>query len=396
MNSPTMTGRPPQGVPQSLVLLLATGAGLGAATLYLSQPLLGLMAQDLQVSNRAAGWIPTLTQLGYALGILLLAPLGDRFERRTLIALKTIALTLALISSAMAANVQILWGTALIGGLMATLAQDIVPAAAAMAPDTQRGKLVGQVMTGLLLGILLSRVFSGFVGQLWGWRAVFWMAAALVALIGLVCARGLPRMASVTSLGYGALLHSMLLLWNKHRELRVTVWAQGLLSVAFSAFWSTLAVMLQQRHGTGSAGAGLFGLAGALGALAAPWAGKWADRYGSRIVVRWGAGVTTVAFACMLAGELLPRGGQFALLIAVACAFDFGVQVSLVGHQSRVYQLDAAARSRLNALLLTGMFIGMSAGSALGNLALSSGGWGAVALLCTLAAAAAWLLRLRA
>ncbi|HTH09587.1 MAG TPA: MFS transporter, partial [Acidovorax sp.] len=163
----------PPALAPSLVFLLATGAGLGAATLYFSQPLLGLMATGLGSTPTAVGAVPTLTQLGYALGILLLAPLGDRWDRRLLIGAKAVGLAAALAWCALAPGVHALWAAALVAGVLATLAQDIVPAAATLAPDAQRGRVVGQVMTGLLLGILLSRVFSGLLGQWAGWRAVY-------------------------------------------------------------------------------------------------------------------------------------------------------------------------------------------------------------------------------
>ncbi|NUT15289.1 MAG: MFS transporter, partial [Cupriavidus sp.] len=216
--SPAATLASP-AVPARLVLLLATGAGLAVASLYYSQPMLGVMAPDLHASDATAGAVPTLTQLGYALGILLLAPLGDRYD------------------------------------------QDIVPAAAALAPATQRGKVVGTVMTGLLLGILLSRVVSGFVAAHFGWRAMFVLAAASIAAVALVARRQLPRFAPATTWPYRALLASLAALWRQHGALRRAALAQALLSVGFSAFWSTLAVML---HGApfhlGSEAAGAFGL----------------------------------------------------------------------------------------------------------------------------------------
>lgn len=384
------------GLPPSLVVLLATGAGLGAATLYFSQPLLGLMADGLGSTATQVGVVPTLTQLGYALGILLLAPLGDRLDRRMLIGTKAAGLALALSLCALAPGVHTLWVAALVTGVLATLAQDIVPAAATLAPDAQRGRVVGQVMTGLLLGILLSRVFSGLVGQWAGWRAVYVLGALLVAVIGAVCVRGLPRMAPVTALGYGALMASLWSLWRKHRDLRLAVWTQGLISVAFSAFWSTLAIVLRQRFGLGSAMAGAFGLAGVVGALGAPWAGRWSDRWGPLRVVRAGAATVALSFVLLALGEPLPMAWQLGLMVLVTVTFDFGVQVALVGHQTLVYRLEPAARSRLNALLLTGMFIGMALGSALGSQALAHWGGLGVAGLCAVASAGAWALRVAA
>lgn len=377
----------------SLVLLLATGAGLAVASIYYSQPLLGSLGESLHASTAGVGLVPTLTQLGYALGILLLAPLGDRHDRRVLIAAKAAVLALALLVCGLAPGLGALMAASLVVGVAATMAQDIVPAAATLAPEAQRGRIVGTVMTGLLLGILLSRVASGLIAQQFGWRTVYGVAALAVAGIGVASWRGLPRFAPTTTLGYGALLKSMTGLWQRHAELRRAAWAQGLLSLAFSAFWSTLAVMLLQRYQMGSAAAGAFGLAGAAGALAAPLAGRLADRRGPAWVTRVGSALTALSFAAMALELWLPGSARLPLLVAATIGFDFGVQATLVAHQSTIYSLEPAARSRLNAVLLTGMFIGMAVGSALGSVVLAQGGWLGVVALCTVASAAAWVVR---
>jgi predicted MFS family arabinose efflux permease len=382
------------GLPASLVLLLAAAAGLSVASIYYSQPLLGVLGSDLHAGPRAIGFVPTFTQMGYALGILLLAPLGDRFDRRRIILAKAGLLALALLWSALAPGVAPLLAASLVVGLAATMAQDIVPAAATLAPETHRGKIVGTVMTGLLLGILLSRVASGIAGQLWGWRAVYGVAAASVALIAVAVWRWLPAFRPTTSLGYGALMHSMTRLWGAHPELRRAALAQGLLSVGFSAFWSTLAVMLHEVFHLGSAAAGAFGLAGAAGALAAPLAGRLADRRGPELVTRLGAGIAMISFAVMGFGAFLSGPAQIALIVAAAIGFDFGVQATLVAHQTLVYGIEPAARSRLNALLFTGMFIGMATGAALGNLVFASAGWLGVVALATVSAGAALTVRM--
>lgn len=379
---------------RQLVLLLAAGAGLSVASLYYSQPMLGALGPDLQTSDRMAGLVPTLTQLGYALGILLLAPLGDRFDRRLIIVTKAVLLTLALLLSGLAPGIAPLLVSSAAVGLTATLAQDIVPAAAILAPAAQRGRIVGTVMTGLLLGILLSRVVSGFVAEHFGWRTMYVTAAAAIALTGLAAWRGLPRFRPTTQLAYGALMHSLLVLWRRHAALRRAAWAQGLLSVGFSAFWSTLAVMLHASFHLGSAAAGAFGLAGAAGALAAPLAGRLADRKGPERVMRLGAGLAALSFALLGLAVLLPATAQLALIALAAAGFDFGIQAALVAHQTQVYGIEPAARSRLNALLFTGVFIGMATGAALGSLALAQWGWTGVIALATAASLAALLVRL--
>jgi predicted MFS family arabinose efflux permease len=387
---------PAAGLPLSLTLLRACGAGLAVAALYYSQPMLGVLAVDMNASTQSVGLLPTLTQLGYALGILFLAPLGDRHDRRRIILGKAAVLCAALLLAALAPSLSMLLAASLVIGLSATLAQDIVPAAATLAPAAQRGKVVGTVMTGLLLGILLSRVVSGFVAEQWGWRAMFGTAAVSIALLGLAAWRRLPRFAVTTQLPYIALLASLGALWRQHAALRRATWAQALLSIGFSAFWSTLAVML---HGApfhlGAAAAGAFGLAGAAGALAAPLAGRIADRHGPRLVTRLGAGLVTLSFAAMALAGLIPASAQLWLLVAAAIGFDLGIQAALIAHQSIIYSLDAAARSRLNAVLFTGMFIGMAVGSAVAAQLFAHFGWMAVTALATSTALAAFILRMR-
>ncbi len=387
--TPAASAGPATGIAPSLVLLLASAAGFSVASLYYSQPMLGVLGADIAASDQAVGLVPTLTQLGYALGILLLAPLGDRFDRRRIILIKAAVLAVALLLSGLAPGIGWLLGASLAVGLMATLAQDVVPAAATLAPAEHRGRVVGTVMTGLLLGILLSRVVSGFVAEHFGWRAVYVAAAGAVALLGVAAWRGLPRFAPTTQMGYGALMGSMLALWRKHGALRRAAWAQGFLAVGFSAFWSTLAVMLHSQFHLGSAAAGAFGLAGAAGALAAPLAGRLADKRGAEVVTRYGAGLAAASFALMALAPLMPAQAQLGLIVASAIGFDFGVQATLVAHQTIVFGIEPAARSRLNALLFTGMFIGMSAGAGLGSVALAHWGWMGVVALATAASIAA-------
>lgn len=395
MSSTVMTHhQPTAAMPGALVLLLATGAGLAAAALYYSQPMLGVLGSEFDATPGRIGLVPTLTQLGYAAGLLLLAPLGDRFDRRRIILGKSAVLCAALLLAALAPSLGVLLAASLAIGLSATLAQDIVPAAATLAPAAHRGKTVGTVMTGLLLGILLSRVVAGFVAEHAGWRAMFVAAAASIALLGVAVWRGLPRFAPTTQLPYLALMGTLFTLLQRHAGLRRAALAQGLLSVAFSAFWSTLAVMLHAApFHLGSAAAGAFGLAGAAGALAAPLAGRVADRQGPEVVTRLGASLLVAAFLAMGLGAV-GGGGSLWLIAIGAVVFDLGAQASLIAHQTIVYGLEPAARSRLNAVLMGGMFIGMASGAWLGSQALARWGWLGVCGLAVLAGTAALAVRL--
>ncbi|QHI98113.1 MFS transporter [Xylophilus rhododendri] len=388
-------GRPASALSPALIFLLAASAGLSVASLYYSQPMLGVLGPAIGVSDRMVGLVPTLTQLGYAFGLLLLAPLGDRYDRRSIIMLKAAILCAALLLAGAAPSIGVLLAASLAIGLSATLAQDIVPAAATLAPEASRGKVVGTVMTGLLMGILLSRVVSGFVAEHFGWRSMFVAAAVAIALVGVAAWRGLPRFKPTTALGYSALMASLGALFVRHGALRRAALAQGLLSVAFSAFWSTLAVMLHgEPFHLGSAAAGAFGLAGAAGALAAPLAGRLADRRGPELVTRLGAAVTMLSFAAMALSPWIAPHARLWLIVASAIGFDLGIQATLIAHQTIVFGIEPAARSRLNAVLFVGVFVGMAAGSALGSLALAGYGWMGVTALATAAAAGALAVRL--
>ena len=379
----------------SLIVLLATAAGLSVASLYYSQPMLGVLAHDIHVDDSLAGLIPMLTQLGYALGILLLSPLGDRYDRRQIILLKAGLLTLALLMSGFAPGFGWLLVASLIIGLTATMAQDIVPAAATLASEAHRGRTVGMVMMGLLLGILLSRVVSGFVAEHLGWRCMYIAAALGMTFIGVAAWHGLPRFKPTAQLKYRALMHSMLQLWRSHDTLRRAAWCQGLLAVGFSAFWSTVAIMLHgEPFHMGSAAAGTLGLAGAAGAFAAPLAGRLADRRGPELVIRLGAGFSTISFAAMWLAPLLPLPAQLGLIAISTIGFDFGIQAALVAHQTMVYSIDPGARSRLNALLFTGMFFGMASGAGLGSFLLARWGWPAIVGLAVASSASALAVRL--
>lgn len=377
-----------------VIFALALGAGFSVAAIYYSQPLLPLMGSDLHLTVNGMGLVPTLTQAGYALGILFLLPLGDRHDRRRLILVKSAALALLLLACSLTSHLPSLLVVSLLLGMAATMAQDIVPAAAILAPEGKQGKMVGTVMTGLLLGILLSRTVSGFVGAAFGWRIMYQLAAVSIALNGVLMWSVLPRFATHSNLSYPALMKSMAHLWQRYPALRRAAFAQGFLSIAFSAFWSTLALMLLEKYQLGSAVAGTFGIAGAAGALAAPLAGGLADKVGAEKVTQLGAGLVTVSFALMFLLPVLPPHGQLALIALSAVGFDLGLQSSLVAHQNLVYGLEPQARGRLNALLFTGVFIGMALGSALGSKLYSVASWQGVVVLATVSGLVALLIRL--
>ncbi len=389
------------GSPQSkpaltpgLIVLIASSVGLAVASLYYTQPMLALLVNAGFANGAEISWVPTLTQIGYALGIFFLAPLGDRYNRKQIILLKGLLLIAALLAIAASQQFASLLGASLVLGLAATLAQDLLPAAASLAPEQQRGNVVGRVMTGLLLGILLSRVVSGTVAHYLGWAAMFYLAAGFVALSMLALYLHLPDFQATTRLPYWRLLGSTLSLVRQYPALALAAATQGCLQLGFSAFWSCLALLLQSpSYHLSSLVAGAFGLAGAAGALAAPWAGKYADQLGTERVARLGCVLTALSFLFMMAADFSPFYLALGILVVGAIGFDMGVQIALIAHQTQIYGLDPQARSRLNAILLTGMFIGMACGSSLGGYLLGRFGNLALPAIGLAGASCAWLLR---
>lgn len=381
-----MTVKPP---PRAVLVLLAMGAGLSAANLYYNQPMLGLLAEAFETTEDRVGLVPMATQAGYAVGILGFAPLGDRYERTRVIAIKGAVLVAALALAGLAPTLSVLVFASFLIGLFATIAQDFVPAAAAIAPAESRGKIVGRVMTGLLTGILLSRVVSGAAGARFGWRAMFLSAAVVMAIFIAATARALPRFPPTTNERYGRLLASTIGLVRANPELRRAALAQALLSISFSGYWSTLALALRAPpFHLGSAVAGTFGLAGAAGAIGASVFGPLADRKGPEAVIRTGSALVVVAFAFMAAWQ-----GSLVALAIGAIVFDLGVSGALIGHQTIVYGLDPAARSRLNAVLVTSMFLGMATGAFVASHTLARFGWFGVCVLGALAGVACLAVR---
>lgn len=370
-----------------LLGLIAAGAGLSAASLYYNQPILGAIAAEYGASPADVGVLPMLTQVGYAAGILLFAPFGDRFDLRRVILVKGSALCIALLVAGFSPSLAAMAVASLAIGLSATTAQDFIPAAAALAPEGARGKIVGRAMTGLLLGILLSRVVSGAVGEHLGWRAVYLGAAGLVAALLAVTAARLPSISKGHPAPYGTMLLSTITLVRQYGQLRRAAFTQALLALAFSGFWSTLAIVLARPpFQLGSSVAGAFGVAGAAGALAASVVGALADRRGPAAIVRFGALLVLVSFLAM---ALLP--GSLVVLVVATIVFDIGVQASLIAHQTIVYGLEASARSRLNAVLVSIMFVGMAFGSAVATRLVERWGLVAVGVLGASAASLAWL-----
>lgn len=377
----------PQGLSNATVMLMAVGAGAGAANLYYNQPMLDVLGGYFQVPVGRVGWVPAATQVGYALGILFLIPLGDRLERKRLILVKIGCLILSLLAAALAPGIPALAAASLSIGVFSTIAQDFVPFAAQLAGERGRASAIGRVMSGLFLGILVARTVSGAVSALFGWRAVFIVAAGFMAALGYALHRDLPRGAPTTTMSYVRLIGSLTGLIGRFATLRRASIVQGLLFASFSVFWTTLAPYLATpTFDLGSAAAGLFGLVGAAGAGAAALTGRVADRLGPRRLVGLGAGLAVVGFGCF---ALAPAslGG----LVVGVIILDFGISMAIVANQAMVYALAPESRSRLNTVFVTGIFTGGAIGSLCATQAWVLGGWTAVTALGLMFTGAAFL-----
>src|SRR4051794_17111651 len=373
-----------------LVALLAVACGATVANLYYAQPLLDTIAREFDVSSGTAGLLVTATQAGYVAGVLFIGPLGGLWQRRKLVARLLALDAVALAVAAAAPTFGVLAAALAAIGITSCAAQILVPFASSLAKDEERGRVVGRVMSGLLLGILLARTVSGLVAQAGGWRLIYALAAGAMLLLAAVLWRALPLAKPPEQLPYPRLLRSVGALIREEPALRHRM-AIGFLSMAsFSGFWTAIAFMLSRRYHYGEAVIGLFSLAGLAGAGVASFAGRVADR-GHAV------GGTRIAAATVLGswGLLALGESSLAALIAGIVALDLGVQATQILNQSVIYRLRPEARSRLTTAYITCYFAGAVTGSAGASYAWEQGGWAAVSIAGAVAATLGALLSLR-
>jgi len=346
-------------VRRGLTLVLAVACGLTVANLYYSQPLLDLIARSFGVSQGAAALVVTLTQAGYAVGLLLLLPLGDLVENRRLTTRLLAGTATAVLLAAFAPAYPMFLIVSVLVGVTSVVAQILIPLAAHLAPPEQRGAFVGKVMSGLLLGILLARAVSSLVADLWGWRAIYFISAGLMILLGVVLRRMLPERAPDHTAGYRSLLRSVATLVREEPVLRRRALSQAMIFGAFSAFWTAIAFELVGEHGFGQAQIAIFALVGAGGAAAAPVAGRIADRgYGG---IASGAALLLASLAMATAAV----GHRSVVVLALAgVLLDFAVQSHQVMSQHVIYALRSDARARVNTIFMTTVFTGGAISSA--------------------------------
>jgi predicted MFS family arabinose efflux permease len=362
------------------VWILAFSTGGLVANIYYIQPLLAAMAQGFHVSVTSMGAVAMLSQLGTALGMFLFVPMGDNHERRGLIIRLVLASAICLVLLATAQNFLWLACASFGVGLSASTVHVIVPYAAHLADAEHRGKIVGMVLSGLLMGILLARTFSGLIGAWLGWRSIYWIAALIMLFIAVLFRTLLPKSEPVVQMSWFQLIRSAGYLIRTLPTLREATLIGGSLFAAFSAFWTTLVFFLQKPpYHYGSGVAGLFGLVGAVGAAGAPFVGHIADRYGARRNVLIALLTAVASFAIMyLLGSHL-----WGLVLGVAL-MDLGVQSGHVSNQTRIYALMPEARSRLNMVYMIFYFVAGALGSYGGGLAWKHFSWLGVCVLSVL------------
>ena len=363
-----------QGLSPALILLMSVATGLAVASNYYAQPLLDTIARAFNLSASSAGFIVTAAQLGYAAGLLFLVPLGDMFERRMLIVSMTLlAAGGMLITASSHSLTMMIIGTALTG-LFSVVAQILVPLAATLAAPEKRGKVVGTIMSGLLLGILLARTVAGLLASLGGWRTVYWVASVLMVVMALALWRGLPKVKQENHLNYPQLLASVFSLFTRDKLLRTRALLGCFTFANFSILWTSMAFLLAAPPFNYSEGViGLFGLAGAAGALGARPAGGLADKGKSHMTTSAGLVLLLLSWAAIWYGHT----SVLALIVGIL-VLDLTVQGVHITNQTVIYRVKPEARNRLTAGYMTSYFIGGAAGSLISASAWQHAGWSGV------------------
>jgi predicted MFS family arabinose efflux permease len=354
---------------------MAVACGLAVANLYYAQPLLDLVAGTFRVSQGTATVVVTMTQLGYALGLLFVLPLGDLVNNRKLTSRTMIGTAVALAVAAVAPRFGLVVAVSVLVGLTSVVAQILVPFAAHLAPERSRGKVVGQVMSGLLLGILLARTVASLVAAAWGWRTIYLVSAVLMVAMSVVLARTLPDRPAGHRASYRALMGSLGELVRAEPLLRRRSFCQAMFFGAFTSYWTSIAYELIGRHDFNQAEIGVFALVGATGAAVAPLAGRLADlglgHLGS-------AGSVLLGVGAMVLADL--GSGSVVLLGVAAVLLDMAVQSHQAFSQRDIYGLRGDARARINTVFMTTMFVGGAAASAISGWLHDSYGWSGVTL----------------
>lgn len=370
---------------------MAIICGFAVANLYYNQPILAQIAESFDASASEVGWIPTLTQMGYASGLLLFVPLGDRLERRRLIIAMLCLTAIALLMAALSPSLSFLIFSSYLIGAATVMAQILLPFATDLVSEQIQGKIIGNLMSALFVGTLFARPLGGWLSEQWGWRSIYWFAGLMMLLLTVASTKLLPSSQPKSKLSYGQLMRSLLTLVKSYPALRSASLNQAMLFGGFSLFWSTLAFLLSRPpYNYGSNAIGLFGLVGIVGIIAAPMLGKLADKGNAKTLRSMVVVATTLTVAAYLIFWQL--GTQLWGLIIGSILLNLGSQGGLIANQVKIYRLDKDARSRLNTVFMVATFTGASLGSILGAYGWSIAQWTGVCLAGLLLGAIAAIL----
>ncbi|MDD9265780.1 MFS transporter [Paenibacillus sp. GCM10023248] len=366
-----------------MMFLLAAACGLIVANLYYAQPLVGPIRLATGLSAAAAGFIVTVTQIGYVAGLLFIVPLSDVMENRRLTKIMLMVAVGALLTAGLAPNAPLFFIAALFIGIASVVAQILVPFAAYLASEDQRGRVVGNVMSGLLLGIMFARPLASFVTSLWGWRAIFILSAIVISLLTVLLSFALPVRKPLPAVRYQKIILSLGAILQQTPSLRRRAMYQACLFGAFSLFWTVVPLHLADHFGMSQIGIAWFALVGVGGAIAAPIAGRLADKGWSQMLTGIAIVVAVLSFLII---HLFQSSSAFALILLFASAItlDMAVSGNLVISQRTIYSLGSEARGRLNGLFMAIFFVGGAIGSSLGGWSYTLGGWSLTSLIGTI------------
>jgi predicted MFS family arabinose efflux permease len=369
--------------PRAPLPFLGLACAVGVSTMYYNQPLLLEMGHSYGVTAGRVGFVAVATQVGYAIGLFTFVPLGDVLERRSLMMRMYGAVTVALLLVALAPGLGWLIAASLLLGLFASVTHVVLPIAPDLVSQEQRGRAIGTVMTGLLLGILLARTFAGWVSGIDGWRWVFVVAAVINGTFVPLIWKVMPKLPPKQQLRYADAMKSLWTLFRTQPLLRESSIVGALVFASFSCFWTTLAFLLQSHYGLGAGVAGTFGVVGAAGALVAPLAGRLSDRHGSRWVISLGMGLLALSYLLLWLEEpaRISTTSHIIALVVGVLVLDVGAQMTQVANQTRIFGLVPSARSRLNTVYMTVYFTGAAVGSALATMAWAHWRWNGVCCL---------------
>ena len=359
-----------------VIRVMAAAAGTIGANVHYSQPLLPLIAVTMGATAESLSALPAVTQIGFAIGLLVVLPLADMLERKKLVLVTVLIAMAALVGQALAPSLLWLLIAGFFVGAASVAPQVLSPFAAALAPPGREGQASGIVLSGILMGVLVSKIVAGFVGDLFGWQALYMAASVAMLVLAVVLWRMLPVALPTEKFRLSELVLSPIRLLREFPTLRLHAWLGALGSAAFMGFWATYAIHLHVTFGWGALVAGLFGIAGIAGSLLAPLAGSAVDRGKVRAALVIAGGAMLVAYL-LLAGAASSAVG----IILAVVVLDAGVGVAHSSNQARVLRLDPARRGRLNSVYMFSYFIGGAAGTAAAATAYSVLGWIGVCLV---------------